>query len=74
MKKVYSGLTILALSAVMAGCYTPAGRGGVVGATTGATISYAAGGSARTGAYVGGAMGATTGVMRANRYRRHYRW
>jgi osmotically inducible lipoprotein OsmB len=73
MKFIYSSLVILLL-AITAGCFSPAGRGAVRGAATGASISAIAGGDAAVGAAVGGAVGATTNAMRANRYRRHFRW
>ena len=73
MKMIYCGLAML-VCVVIAGCYSPAGRGAARGAASGAAISAVAGGDAAVGAAVGGAVGATSRAMRANRYRHHSRW
>lgn len=73
MKMMYCVFAILFL-VVIAGCYSPAGRGAVRGAASGAAISAVAGGDVGVGAAIGGGIGVTTGAMRANRYRRYSRW
>lgn len=66
-----TGLAVLALAAMLAGCgWSPGTRavsGGLIGAGAGAALGAATGGNPATGAVVGGAVGAVGGAVTAPR-------